>query len=145
MNRRRWAAAAAVAGLVVVLGRFGASPGKSEPSRTSGGTALYVDRAFEIKTSDPQRALEPTASIVDRAVYDTLFTFRGSDLTHPVPMLVAAWTASRDAKTFVFRLRQDVRFADGTPLTSADVLFSFRRLINLRDSPSFLLAGVDVS
>ena len=34
-----------------------------------------------------------------------------------------------------------VVFSDGTPLTSADVVFSFRRLINLKSSGSFLLAG----
>jgi len=39
----------------------------------------------------------------------------------------------------------NVRFADGTPLTSADVVFTYRRLINLKGNPSFLLAGVTVS
>src|SRR5207249_3606471 len=33
----------------------------------------------------------------------------------------------------------------GTPLTSADVVFSLRRLVNLRGNPAFLLAGVSVS
>jgi peptide/nickel transport system substrate-binding protein len=144
MRRQRWAAVVVV-GVAGVLGGFGVAAGKDEPARAGAGTTLYVDRAFEIKTSDPQRALEPTASIVDRAVFDTLFTFRRSDLTHPVPLLVTRWSASKDAKTFVFRLRKDVHFADGSSLTSADVVFSFRRLINLKDSPSFLLAGVDVS
>ena len=41
--------------------------------------------------------------------------------------------------------KRNVHFADGTPLTSADVVFSFRRLINLKGNPSFLLAGVTVS
>ena len=51
----------------------------------------------------------------------------------------------RDAKTYTFQLRRDIRFADGTPMTAADVVFSFRRLINLKGNPSFLLAGVKVS
>src|SRR5262249_43380163 len=59
-----------VAALVSAVAAYGAS---------KGGTAaptLVVDRSFEIKTSDPQRAFEPTAAIVDRAVYDTLFTYK---------------------------------------------------------------------
>ena len=40
----------------------------------------------------------------------------------------------------MLRLRRDVDFGDGTPLTSADVVFSLRRLVNLKGNPSFLLA-----
>ena len=106
---------------------------------------LVVDRSFEIRTSDPQRAFEPTASIVDRAIYDTLLTFKGGDVSRPLPMAAQSFRASKDAKTYTFQLRRDVRFADGTPMTAADVVFSFRRLINLKGNPSFLLAGVKVS
>src|ERR687891_1638870 len=106
---------------------------------------LVVDRSFEIRTSDPQRAFEPTASIVDRAVYDTLLTFKGGDVSKPALMAARGYRASRDAKTYTFDLRRDIKFADGTPMTAADVVFSFRRLINLKGNPSFLLAGVTVS
>jgi len=125
-----------VAALVSAVAAYGAS---------KGGTAaptLVVDRSFEIKTSDPQRAFEPTAAIVDRAVYDTLFTYKGGDIAHPVPLLVQSWKASDDAKTFVFQLKRNVHFADGTPLTSADVVFSLNRLVNLKGNPAFLLDGV---
>ena len=49
---------------------------------------LVVDRSFEIKTADPQRAFEPTRAIVNRGRYDTFFTYKGGDLAHPVPLLV---------------------------------------------------------
>jgi peptide/nickel transport system substrate-binding protein len=145
--RTRWAGRAvlAAAALATALGAWSAAAGKSQPSVSAAGTTLVVDRAFELKTSDPQRAFEPTAAIVDRAVYDTLFTYQGSDLAHPIPQLVTNWSATKDAKTFVFQLRKNVHFADGLPLTAADVVFSFRRLINLKGNPSFLLAGVTVS
>ena len=129
-----------VAALVAAVAAHGASSGSAGSSAT-----LVIDRSFEIKTADPQRAFEPTAAIVDRGIYDTLLTYRGGDVAHPVPMLARSYTASKDAKTFVFNLRRDVHFADGAPLTSADVVFSFRRLINLKGNPSFLLAGVTVS
>ena len=93
---------------------------------TAAAPTLVVDNSFTIKTADPQRAFDPTASIVDRAIYDTLFTYKGGDLAHPIPLLVQSWKASTDAKTFTFQLKQNVHFADGTPLTSADVVFSLQ-------------------
>jgi peptide/nickel transport system substrate-binding protein len=118
----------------------GATTGPSAPTQT-----LVIDKSFEIKTADPQRAYEPTASIVDRGIYDTLFTYKGGDLAHPRPLLVQSWKISNGAKTFTFNLRRNVHFADGTPLTATDVVFSFKRLINLKGNPSFLLDGVTVS
>jgi peptide/nickel transport system substrate-binding protein len=142
-SRTRWAlkgACAAVVVLTTAAGASGATLASSAPSAT-----LVVDRSFEIKTADPQRAFEPTAAIVDRGIYDTFFTYKGGDLAHPRPLLVQSWSASKDARTFVFRVRRDVHFADGTPLTSADAVFSFRRLINLKGNPAFLLDGVTVA
>ena len=52
---------------------------------------------------------------------------------------------ARGAKRFTFRLRRDVHFADGAPLTSADVVFSLRRLVNLKGNPSHILSGFKVS
>ncbi len=145
MNRfrtgpRARVALALLAGLATAAIASGATTTSSAPSAT-----LVIDRSFEIKTADPQRAFEPTASIVDRGIYDTFFTYNGGDLAHPRPLLVQSWSAAKDAKTFVFHLRRDVHFADGTPLTSADAVFSFRRLINLKGNPSFLLDGVTVA
>jgi peptide/nickel transport system substrate-binding protein len=110
---------------------------------TKATPTLVIDNSFTIKTADPQRAFDPTASIVDRAIFDTLFTYKGGDLAHPVPLLVQSWKASADAKTFTFQLKRGVHFADGTPLTSADVVYSLNRLVNLKGNPAFLLDGVN--
>src|SRR5262249_1424394 len=69
---------------------------------------------------------------------------KGSDVTQPVPLLVESWT-SAGSRSFTFRLKRTVDFADGTPLTSADVVFSLRRLINLKGNPAHLLTGIRVS
>ena len=115
------------------------------PRARTASPTLVIDNSFTIKTSDPGRAFDPTASLVDHAIYDTLFTYKGGDLAHPIPLLVSSCKASANAKTYTFQLKQNVHFADGTPLTSADVVWSLRRLVNLKGNPSFLLAGVTVS
>jgi ABC-type transport system substrate-binding protein len=40
---------------------------------------------------------------------------------------------SADGKTIVYRLRPDVRFADGQPLTSRDVVFTYRAVMDPRN------------
>jgi peptide/nickel transport system substrate-binding protein len=42
------------------------------------------------------------------------------------PWLAESWTRSGDGQTYTLKLREGLRFSDGVPLTSADVLFSFR-------------------
>jgi peptide/nickel transport system substrate-binding protein len=125
--------------LVCALAAFGAT------ARSSAAPTLVVDNSFTIKTSDPQRAFDPTASIIDRAIFDTLFTYKGGDLSNPIPLLVQSWKATNGAKTFTFQLKKNVHFANGAPLTSADVVFSLNRLINIKGNPAFLLAGITVS
>ena len=120
-------------------------PAGADAGATGTRPALVVDTTFTIVTADPQRSFDATASLVERAVYDTLLTYGTGSSNTPVPLLADSYTSADRARTWTFRLRHDVRFADGTPLTSADVVFSFRRLINLDGRPSFLLRGDTVS
>ena len=141
LTSRRGAVLASLATAVVAASVFAAT---ATTARSIANT-LVIDNSFTIKTSDPGRAFDPTASLVDHAIYDTLFTYKGNDLAHPVPLLVSSFKASSNAKTYTFQLKRNVHFADGTPLTSADVVFSLRRLQNIKGNASFLLAGLTVS
>ncbi len=106
---------------------------------------LVVDTAFQLKTADPAREFEPTANLVLHPVYETLITFKGSDLTKLEPSLASVPTISSDAKTFTFELNPAAKFSDGSPVTVDDVIFSFNRVKNVKGSPSFLLDGVTVA
>jgi len=97
----------------------------------SANRVLVVDKSFDMKTADPQREFEVSGGIIAKALYSTLLTFKGPDSATPVPAVASSYTASPDAKTYTFKLRNDIKFTDGTQLTSADVAFSFNRLINI--------------
>ena len=137
--RRHWPAQLALTVLLCL------APHGAEAAAVADAPTLVVDNSFAVDTLDPQRAFDPTSSIADRAIYDTLFTYRGNDLAHPTPLLVSSWVAKDNARSFTFHLKRNVHFADGTPLTSADVVFSLRRLVNHNGNPSFLLQGVTVT
>jgi len=44
------------------------------------------------------------------------------------PRLAREWTSSPDGLTWTLKLREDVRFSDGTAFTAADVVFTFQAL-----------------
>jgi peptide/nickel transport system substrate-binding protein/oligopeptide transport system substrate-binding protein len=50
-----------------------------------------------------------------------------------VPALAATWTISRDGRTYVFHLREGVRFHDTAPLAADDVVFTFERALRSDD------------
>lgn len=48
----------------------------------------------------------------------------------PAPGVAQSWSVSEDGLTWTFTLRPGLKWSDGAPLTTEDVVFSFRRLMN---------------
>jgi peptide/nickel transport system substrate-binding protein len=46
----------------------------------------------------------------------------------PVPQLAESWKVSRDNRVYTFRLRPNLKFSDGSPLTASDVAFTLTLL-----------------
>ena len=144
MHLHRWLATGCVVAVTAGLGACSSSGGTTSVGKTSTPPAsnLVVETSFVLKTLDPARMFEPTGLMIDHVLYDTLLTYRGSDVTTPVPDLATSYTASSDAKTYTFTLRPGIKFANGDPVTAADVVFSLMRTKNVNGNPSFLMAGI---
>ena len=123
-------------------GNGGASSGEDGP--TTGGT-LTVANSFVVKSLDPAQVYEATGAMAVHAMYDTLVTFEGSDVSEPKPLLAESWESNADATEFTFTLRDGVTFSDGSELTAEDVVFSLNRLVNLKGSPSVTVQGFSAS
>lgn len=130
--------------VALTLAAAGCSSGKVASGDGAASTSLTIDKAFDLKTADPGRMYEPTGEMVDKALYETLLTFKGGDVSKVVPG-VADLEQSDDAKTFTLTLNGSHTFSDGTPMTADDVVFSLQRVIGVKGNPSFLLAGVTVT
>ncbi|MCU1489576.1 MAG: extracellular solute-binding protein [Acidimicrobiaceae bacterium] len=124
----------------LAISTVGAASATAAPS-ASGGKTLVIDNSFQLVTADPGHMFEPSGELVDNGLYDTLVTFQGSDLKTVVPDLATSWTSLENSKKYIFHLNPKARFSDGTPVTSADVVWSLDRMVNLKGNPSFLLAG----
>lgn len=106
---------------------------------------LVVNTSFVLKGLDPGTVYEGTGNMIVHALYDTLVTFEGSDISDPQPALAKTYEASPDGKTFTFHLDPTATFGDGSPVTSADVVFSLNRLKNLKGSAAPIVDGLTFS
>lgn len=102
-----------------------------------------IARDMDVNSLDPALAFCDTCQIYMTAVYETLIGLDPADNTTLVPRLATEWTSNADQTEFTFTLDPAAKFADGTPLTSADVKFSWERLKGLEGSPSFLAASIE--
>ena len=61
----------------------------------------------------------------------------------PSPDIATRWSASKDAKTWTFELRQGVKFHDGSDLNAADIKYTLERIKDPKiDSPVAAVLGV---
>jgi peptide/nickel transport system substrate-binding protein len=85
--------------------------------------------AFQpIVQTDPALISSDSEVFVANAVYDYLIDVDGK--SNPVPRLATGWTISDDQLTYTFNLTEGVTFHDGSPFTSADVVWTYDRLRN---------------
>jgi peptide/nickel transport system substrate-binding protein len=142
LRRRTLLRAAGAAAGIAVAGRAGTGT-TAHAAAPSGGATLIMAPSFVIRSLDPGHTLEPDGEMVTHACYDALVTFDGADLSTPKPHLATSWKVSGGGRLYTFTLRPNVRFASGNPLTSADVKWSFDRVMNLQSNPAFFLANVE--
>ncbi len=105
-------------------------------------TLIIVRNIDDYVTNDPNRQYEYSSQMLDQSSYDTLVTVEAPDFTKIQPRLAERWEISSDGLTYTFHLRRGVKFSSGNPLTAHDVRFSFLRLKNLQDNPSFFMDPV---
>lgn len=105
----------------------------------SAETVLRLDEV-PVGELDPAKASDYADSILMFNIYDTLVIPQqgGPGL---VPHLAESWLS--DGNSFTFKLRSDVKFQSGNPLTADDVVFSLDRMKALKAGLSYLFANLE--
>ncbi len=94
---------------------------------------LVIGSALEPSSIDPHyHNLGPNNAIA-RHIFESLVDTNENQQLGPG--LAVSWKPINDT-TWEFKLRQGVKFHDGTPFTADDVLFTFERAPNVEASPS---------
>ncbi len=99
---------------------------KAEPGQFGG--RLVIAAAGSPKTFNPVLALDATSENINRLLFGSLVHMNWTT-QEPSPGLAESWSVEPDQKTWTFKLRQGVRWSDGTPLTVDDVVFTWNEIM----------------
>ncbi len=113
-----------------------------------GGSALAADNKilYHVHTSIPYVTLDPSIEysngiMVLQNVYETL-THYDPESGKVVPMLASSWESNEDGTVWVFQIRDDVTFHDGSKLTAEQVVNSFQRSMDLGQGGAYIWDAV---
>ncbi|RFA93547.1 ABC transporter substrate-binding protein [Pyrobaculum aerophilum] len=111
-----------------------ASPSPTTPSVTS----LTIGVTDKVTDLDPANAYD---FFTWEVLYNTmagLVRYRPGT-TELEPDLALSWTALDGGRVWVFKLRPNLKFCDGTPLTAQDVKRSIERVMKINGDPAWLV------
>jgi peptide/nickel transport system substrate-binding protein len=95
---------------------------------TTPGT-LVVGLVAEPTSLDPGQLTDINSMKLLGAMYDTLVRFKPNSFDL-APSLATSWDISPDLMTYTFKLRQGVKFHDGTDFNADAVKFTYDRLLD---------------
>jgi ABC-type transport system substrate-binding protein len=128
--RRFTAGASLAAAAALVLAACTTSPSTpgSPGSSGSASSSLTIGINANPPTFDPLISYTAPTQQVTGLIYDALVA-TGPD-NQIEPRLASSYTVSPDAKTVTFHLRPGMKWSDGKPFTSADVVYTYNVYAN---------------
>ncbi len=89
---------------------------------------LHRGNGSEPETLDPHKSTGEGESWIEMDLFEGLVTADAQGRI--IPGAALSWTISDDRLTYIFKLRPDGRWSDGTKVTASDFVFSWRRLVS---------------
>ncbi|MSO65228.1 MAG: ABC transporter substrate-binding protein [Alphaproteobacteria bacterium] len=108
--------------------------------------AQQANRTFTMATALTDSKFDPALHFAEFDGVDIINSYE--PLVFPVkgqlpkPWLATSWTTSPDGKKWTFKLRGDVKFHDGKPLTANDVVYSMDRMLTIGKGYASLWDGI---
>lgn len=129
------------------------SPSNEKGATGGGSQKLAVGVNADMDTVDPQAFKTIPAYFTMANVYDQLIDNKRSvvdgnvvaDGAVPAPMIADTMEASADRTTFRFALNPKASFADGTPITAEDVVYTFQRGIEGKQYTATIMSMLALS
>jgi peptide/nickel transport system substrate-binding protein len=100
--------------------------GATNSPSAGGSTTLRVAFQADISSFDPDNNFEVAGLGAITAVYQGLVHYK-TDTTEVEGLLAESWDVTKGDTVYTFHLRPGVTFHDGTPMTSTEVMNSFKR------------------
>jgi peptide/nickel transport system substrate-binding protein len=103
------------------------SPGSTGSSQTSAPLELRIAHPDQPRRLDPAHSKDLFEGIASGLLYDGLVGYDSANGLEP--RLAESFSSNDDFSSFQFKLRRNARFHDERPVTSADVRYSFERVL----------------
>ncbi len=107
----------------------GSSANESGQKGTTGGKVVVIGLEAEPTSLDAHQISDYNSSRAAMELYDQLVRFK-DESTELEPSLAIKWDVSEDGLEYIFYLRQDVKFHDGTQFDADAVKFNIDRQID---------------
>ena len=129
VRRHRMLFTIAALALLVALADVGMSAGAQAAETPRRGGILLAVIGAEPPSLDPHQ--EGTFANIQLVApcYSLLLQFDPSDFSKIIGDVAADWKIAPDGRTYTFKIRQGIRFHDGSVMTSADVKASYDKII----------------
>jgi peptide/nickel transport system substrate-binding protein len=99
-----------------------------DPGKPVTGDWLVIHSLGDPELLNPLTSSDASSSEVNGYIFETLLTREPQTLELKPFIAAARPEISQDKLTYTFKIRRDVRFQDGRPLTGEDVLFSVKAI-----------------
>lgn len=150
-HRRSALLMGATVAAIALLGACSATPGGSaqQDANAPAGSSNKVILTLAGNTGGPQprnfNPYLPTSGLnalwgAAGMIYEPLAIQNDVDPSQQRPWLATSWAWTNDNKTLTLHLRQNVKWSDGQPFTSADVVFSFNMI---KKNPQINTGGIN--
>ena len=113
----------------LAIGSFAVLPGLATAGDIQRGGTITVGRPEEPLTLDPFVPSDNGSIYAIAQICEPLVS-ADKPGTGLVPGLAESWTKSDDGLIYTFKLRPDLKFSDGKPVTAEDVKFSLTRVMD---------------
>jgi peptide/nickel transport system substrate-binding protein len=152
--KRRQLASAVILALACVVGFT--LIGTPQGGQAAAPTSIKIAVGIDADTLDPEGQTTTTVANMVDYMFDSLVWPDDErsgiqpgqpQYTKLVPMLATSWTVSKDGLTYTFKLRQGVKFHDGTDFNAEAVKFNIERWLdpNVRNPNRYYFTDIDLS
>ncbi|HDR7761401.1 peptide ABC transporter substrate-binding protein [Bacillus cereus] len=124
------------------------SSGEKETKNTAKATdknetkqSINLPYIAEIPTMDVTKATDSESMNVMRNVFEGLYTLGENNKL--IPGVAQSYEVSEDKKTYTFHLRES-KWSNGTPVTAADFVFSWKRAVNPNTAAEYAFLFFDI-
>ncbi len=105
----------------------GTTPAPTEGNQPKDGGTLVVALPGDITRTDPALIDDSNSSYVMQQVMEGLVSLKPGTTSEVVPALAESWVISPDGLTYTFKIRQGVKFHDGTDVDADAVAYNYQR------------------